>query len=402
MSAKFLYLYSIPTNMNVSFFTVKGKNDVTSIYIRFADSKRFDKKTSTGLSVKFDDWSKTKQQVKNTSNNSQKDFINTKLRELKNFVFEQYNFDYNSQNFIADNWLKEKITSFFGRAELNQLHKIYFIDWVQKFIDDCDVRMFKGKLIEKRTIQHYQTTLFKLRNHEKHFDVKLRFQDIGLIFYRNFLFYCLKIEKINENTTGGLIANIKKWCKEIEIEGLPINPEYRHSEFSTISNKTKDVYLNDDEIDIIFNYDFSYSERLENVKDNFIIGLRTGLRISDFLRLKKINFKDGFIYVETKKTGQNVKIALHKQIKAILDKRSQNLPNQISDQKFNEYVKEVCKIVGFVELVEGAKMIEMKNVDGFFESTTTLKNTMRKVYGTYPKYELISSHTCRRSFASNL
>jgi integrase len=389
--------------MTVLFFVVKGKNETCSIYVRFADSNRYDRKKSTGLSVNFNDWSEKKEQVKITSSNSQKDFINNKLREIKNYLLEQYNFDYNTQKHIGDNWLKDKIKEFFGRAEKNELHKIYFVDWVQKFIDDCAIRLYKGKPIAKRTVQHYQTTINKLNNYEKHFKIKLRFQDIDLKFYRNFLFYCLTIEKLNENTTGGYVTNIKKWCKEIDIEGLPINPQYRHSEFSVISNKTKDIYLTEKEIDIVFNYDFTYSEKLSNVKDNFIIGMRTGLRISDFMRLKKIDIKDGFIEIETTKTSHPVVIPLHPQVKDILLKRNGNLPTQISDQKFNEYVKEVCKETGFIEMVEGAKMINKKDEKNFFgNSTIELKNKSRKEFGIYPKHELISSHTCRRSFASNL
>jgi integrase len=389
--------------MKVSFFTIKSKNEVTSIHVRFADSKRFDKKAKTGLSVKFEDWSKTKEQVKLTSNNAQKDFINTKLREIATYLLNQYNLDYNTQKFIGSNWLKENIANFFGRAEKNESYKIYFVDWVQKFIDDCNFRLYNGKPIAKRTVQHYQTTINKLNNYENHFNTKLRFQDIGLEFYRNFLFYCLTIEKINNNTTGGYITNLKKWCKEIEIEGLPINPQYRHSEFSTISNKTKDVYLNNDEINEIYNFDFTHSQRLENVRDNFIIGLRTGLRISDFLRLKNIDFKDGNIQIATSKTDHNVIIPLHWQVIEILNKRNQNLPNQITDQKFNKYVKEVCQEIGFKEKVEGAKMINKKDDAEFFKnSKVAISNKMRKEFGTYHKYELISSHTCRRSFASNL
>lgn len=63
------------------------------------------------------------------------------------------------------------------------------------------------------------------------------------------------------------------------------------------------------------------------------------------------------------------------------------MPYPISEQKLNDYVKEVCKKVGIDEVVEGSKMDP---------------ETKRKVKGLYPKYELISTHTCRRSFATNL
>jgi len=189
----------------------------------------------------------------------------------------------------------------------------------------------------------------------------------------------------------------------IEIEGYPINPQYKSSEFTSISNKTKDIYLTEEEINVLYNHNFNDSERLENVRDNFIFGLRTGLRISDFLSLQHFNFVGDNIEIETKKTGYKVLIPIHPQIKAILGKNNGKLPRPISDAKFNEYVKEVCKEVGFTEMVEGAKMINKKDDKDFFPIADLIsKNKSRKEFGIYPKYELITSHTCRRSFASNL
>lgn len=389
--------------MKARYFIIKGKNENCSIYVRFWDSNRIDQKCKTGLSVNFNFWSDKKEQVKTTVTSPQKDFINNNLRSLETYLLEQYNIDYNSKEHIGSDWLKTKITNFFGRASLEELHKIYFTNWVQKFINDCEKRLYKGKPIAKRTKQHYETTINKLNNYEKHHKTKLRFQDINLEFYRKFLDYCINVERLNNNTTGGYIVNIKMWCKNIEIDGLPINPQYKHSEFATVSNKTKDVYLSELEINRIFNYDFSYSERLENVRDNFIIGLRTGLRISDFMKLNKLDFKNGYIEIETAKTSKAVVIPMHEQVKKILEKRSGNLPNQISDQKFNEYIKEVCQKIGFNEIIEGGKMVNKKDEENFFPDKKIIsKNKNRKEYGNFPKHQLITSHTCRRSFASNL
>ncbi len=389
--------------MKVRFFTIKSKSELSSIYVRFWDSKKIDQKTKTGLTVKFSNWSESKEQVKNNILTPEKDLINNTLRKIENYLIEEYNTDHINQQYINKFWLKDKIKNFFGKADKTELHKVYFTDWVQKFIDESPTRLYKGEPVKKRTIQHYTTTKYKLEAYEKHFNTKLRFQDIGLEFYRNFLFYCQNIEKINNNTIGGYVTNLKKWCKITDIEGLPINPQYRHSEFSTISNTTKDVYLTENEINKIYAHDFSHSERLDNAKDNFIFGLRTGLRISDFLSLEKYNFIGDYIEITTKKTTQPVVIPLHEQIKNILEKRNGNLPHQISDAKFNEYIKEVCQEVGFNEMIEGAKMIVQKEEDDFFPDISVIsKNKSRKIFGIYPKHELITSHTCRRSFASNL
>jgi hypothetical protein len=53
---------------------------------------------------------------------------------------------------------------------------------------------------------------------------------------------------------------------------------------------------------------------------------------------------------------------------------------------FNRYLKQLSKIAGIDALVKGNKFDEDKK---------------RYIGGIYPKFELVSSHICRRSFASN-
>ncbi len=373
--------------MKVRYRTRKGKNEYASIYIRFWDSNRINQETKTGLVIKRDNWSDTKQRVKPKTEATQKDFINQNLRDLNNYIVEQYNIDFNSKKHLSNKWLKNNVENFFGRTNSDELHKSYFDEWIKKFIEEAPKRLYRGKPIAKRTIQHYRTTLHKIIAFQEFHNTKLRFEGIDLNFYRNFLDYCRTTENLNDNTIGGYVVNIKMWCKNIELEGFSVNPQYKHSEFMAISNKTKDTYLTEAEINKIYNHDFSGSIKLDNARDLFVLGLRTGLRISDFLRLKEINIKKGFIEIETAKTGEPVIIPLHSQIQAIIEKNQGKLPYSISNQRFNLYVKEVCNEAGIIEIIEGAKMNP---------------TTRRKEEGTFPKYELISSHTCRRSFASNL
>ena len=71
--------------------------------------------------------------------------------------------------------------------------------------------------------------------------------------------------------------------------------------------------------------------------------------------------------------------------------KKQTIPN------FNLYIKVVAKVAGLTETVEGGKISEITvNVNGKEEIIH------RKVMGTYPKYELVSSHICRRTFATLL
>lgn len=368
-------------------FILKGDNNPTNIVCRFKPAQEYDFMCSTGIWIDRKDWSNEKQRIKQKASIQSKDLINSKLSKLQNTINDKWTIASLNGETIPKDWLKNVINVFFGKAKPNEQYKIYFTDWAEKYITESPKRLYKGKPLTKQRITTYKTLHKALIEFEQHRKAKLKFQDIDLNFYRNFVSWCQTVKHYNTNTIGGRIKIIKMWCKNIELDGLPVNAQYKHSEFMSISTQTKDTYLTEAEINKVFEHDFSHSIRLEKARNLFIIGLRTGLRISDFMRLKEFNIKKEFIEVETLKTKEKVVIPLHHQVKAILNKNGGKLPPTISDQKFNDYIKEICKEVGITELIEGAKI----NPD-----------TKRKETGIYPKYELISSHTCRRSFATNL
>ena len=88
------------------------------------------------------------------------------------------------------------------------------------------------------------------------------------------------------------------------------------------------------------------------------------------------------------KTNKIMTVPLSKKVLEILKKRGGNFPYSISDQKYNDYIKDVCKLAEIDEKVKGS-IIEVT------------KKEKRKKSGTYEKWELVSSHIGRRSFATN-
>jgi integrase len=91
------------------------------------------------------------------------------------------------------------------------------------------------------------------------------------------------------------------------------------------------------------------------------------------------------IRIKQQKTGKLLEIPIFKMVKEIMDKRNGEFPAAISDQRYNTNIKKVCKIVGLTQIVYGSKMD---------------KTTKRLIKGQFPKYELVSSHIGRRSFAT--
>ncbi|UYW01756.1 tyrosine-type recombinase/integrase [Flavobacterium agricola] len=155
------------------------------------------------------------------------------------------------------------------------------------------------------------------------------------------------------------------------------------------------IYLTLEDIDKIESIEETeLSESLQNAKDWLIISCFTGQRVSDFMRFNSsmIRIEDGIKYIEftQQKTSKKMTLPLHPKVIEILDKRGGEFPYKISDQKYNDFIKVVCKTAGLNQSTSGSKVVD---VDG--------KGKYRKQEGVYEKWELVTSHIGRRSFATN-
>ena len=337
-------------------FLVKGTKGYSNILVRFKNGRKFDYSASTDLKVLPNHWSKAKQKVKNIADAAYKDDVNNHLFKLENFIIKEFNSDNSKGVYIDRDWLKTKIANHFNRpVNDDAIDQVFFLPFVERFIELAPSRIIKGKNkpVSSGTITKYTTTKNKIIEYEKKFKTKLKFTDLNLTFYDRFVNYLTQDQKINLGTVGNYIGTIKTMARDAKLQGLPVHEHINHPKFFAPKVKADSIYLRDEQINKIYKHDYEGVERLENARDLFIIGLRTGLRVSDFLRLKATNIKEGFIEIETQKTGQDVVIPMHPQVKAIL-KKHKGFPRSISDQKFNLHIKDVCQEAGFTQQIEGS------------------------------------------------
>ncbi len=167
--------------------------------------------------------------------------------------------------------------------------------------------------------------------------------------------------------------------------GTNTNLNYKSRKFSVTSENTAAIYLSQQEVNELEALDLANNKRLECVRDLFLVGCYTGLRYSDYSILKPEQIKDGFIETPQIKTGESVVIPIHPTVEKILAKYNGNLPRSISNQKTNEYLKELGKL--------------LPSLSSTISKTFTKGGT--RVTVNYSKWELLSSHTARRSFATN-
>ena len=380
-------------------FRIKTNNDWNTIYYRFKQGGQFDLELSTKIQAPKNRWSQSKQKILTTHEINFREF-NNQLEALDNYVRNEYENSKLKSVTINSKWLKEKIAFFFNRetdnVEVNET--LFFSSYIEKFIKASHKKKTRDNVpVSKKTIQHYTTTKNKVIAFEKFKGNRILLNSVNIDFHTEFIDFLENEQYLNPNTIGGYVDDIKLFCSNASKKGLDLPSDYRLSEFYSPSNKTNDVYLNEEEINKIYDGKFEY-DHLDNARDWFIIGLRTGFRVSDFLELSTNNIKDGYIEKTTKKTEFSVIIPLHNQVKEILKKRNGEFPRKITDQRFNDFIKKVSKEVGIKKIVEGSKMTEISVKD----ENEKEKIIHRKKFGKYPKYELVSSHICRRSFATNL
>ena len=165
---------------------------------------------------------------------------------------------------------------------------------------------------------------------------------------------------------------------------LTTNNIFTHRKFKSINFKSDTVYLNTDEIRELQTLDLTRDPRYDRVRDMFVIGCYTGLRFSDLTKITPQHIENGMIELSRSKTGKAVFIPMANDVVNILAKYNNTLP-KISNQKYNEYLYEVCKKS---ELLQ--KEITVNEIKGGKKFTITK-----------PKHDFVCSHTARRSFATN-
>ncbi|MBP6978220.1 MAG: phage integrase SAM-like domain-containing protein [Bacteroidales bacterium] len=344
---------------------------------------------STGQMIHPDQWDSDNQRVRESDNramNKIHEGINIELKKFETKIRQIFT-QFELLNVIPTvEEVKEQLDKEFKNK--NPHRKIDLVSFIESLIKDSKegIRLTdEGKKISLYTIKGYGTTL----NHLKEFHEKNRypinFKNINKQFYGQFYQYFLK-RNHSTNSIGKHIKNIKVFMGEALKRGLTDNREFREKEFRTIQEDTYQIYLTLEELQKIHNHDFSAIPHLDRVRDIFLIGCFTGLRFGDLAGLRPENIiKDGIqLRIKTQKTGETVVVPLHPIVREILSKYNGKIPRVPTNQVFNRFLKKIG------EESEINSTVEVSITKGGL-----VKKTIRK------KYELITVHSARRSFATN-
>jgi integrase len=234
------------------------------------------------------------------------------------------------------------------------------------------------------TIQVYRTSKKHLMNFaSKSNKNEIDFEDINADFYDNYIQY-LNSLNLAKNSVGKQIKVLKTFLNSATDRGINSNQFFKTKFFKKPIEEVDKIFLTDEEIQRIYKLDLSGQGSIESVRDLFIIACYTGFRFSDFSTLEQSHITDSYITKKTIKTKTKVIIPIHPVVREILGKYDYRLPKCIANTHANAHLKTIAEIAMINSDIE-----VIKTIGGKFERNV------------YKKWELVCTHTARRSFATN-
>lgn len=335
-------------------------------------------KYSTGEKILPKLWDDEKQRPKSTRGAGGHSELAARLSNLKFDAEEIYRKLINDKQTPTPDKIRYELDLL--SEKIKRTGKPTLLSFISSFIAECQ------HLRKPSTLQVYNSSFDHLKAYAVFKRTPIDFDNIDIEFYNGFTSYLAIELKLSNNTIGKIIKTLKTFLNEATERGINTNLEFKKRKFKTTKEESDSIYLTTEELDKIYALDLSEDKPLERVRDLFIIGCYTGLRFSDFSQIQKQNIIDNKnIRIRTQKTGEVVVIPLHKSVKEILSRYNGEIPKPISNQKMNDYLKVITRKADLVSPYE-----------------TSITKGGKRVKTTLERCELITTHTARRSFATNL
>ena len=380
-------------------FITKGENDPVSILLRLVHGRKIDIIKETGYFVKPKDWIKPKRKDKKGNpinkgviekpnpKTAEGKKLNEDLRILDVEILKRFNEATTKGEIINPSWLSHQINEILNRNEKTDLNNL--IEYIDHYIAELPTHIQKRTKkvgVSVHTLKKFKTLKNKITEYQKIKKSVFLVSDINPKFTQDFTTYLLK-QNYSVNYVGSLVKYLKTVCTNARNNDIKTHKQLH--DIDIIKESTEKITLSFDELEKINNLNFEKTS-LSNARDWLVIGCYLGQRVSDLLNLTNDNLtvRNSIQMIEftQQKTGKLILTPLHPIINNILERNKGLFPYKISDAKFNKYIKEVCQLAEINTPTKGAKLN---------------KYTKRKEQGIYPKWELITSHVCRRSFATN-
>jgi len=366
-------------------FEVLSNSQTAPIYLRLSVKRGVTPRAKTGLCINYKDWSnetKLPKQTKGINKN-----ITTDLIKLKVFILEKLNQSVIKNDIINKEWLEHYIDVFFNRIDENKTQtKVTY--WINYIINKAPLmeNAKGGYGLSNSRVKAYNSLLKRFTEYQKNKTINIK--DLDKNGFNDFKIWLFDTKKYSPGSAIKFLTDLQKVVR-VASEFTTIAENFHSVKFKKVSTYDDDmdvISLTFDEIGRIQDLKLT-KESLVNARKWLILACFTGQRGGALLeRIKKENFyfygKDLIIKIKQKKVNQSITIPVLPPVKEIYQ---QGLPYQISTQKLNKHIKTICELAKINELVMGRKRNEKTN---------------RNEKMLRPKFEYISTHTGRRTFAT--
>lgn len=250
----------------------------------------------------------------------------------------------------------------------------------------------KERKVAPITIRMYRTMKNHLLAYQEYRRIKLNFISFDYNFYQDFIDFLTfeYVQRRRKDVTYGLKTNsIGKTIKQLRIFILDrmkrkiISP-IDLTDFKIPTEESDAIYLSFAELSKLHSVDLYAFPHLIEYRDLFVLACLTGLRFSDFSSLRPEDLRMDMLYKKQGKSDHWVVIPMRKEAKDIFNSLFRNGIPAFTNPEFNRHIKTIGKLAGICDLV-----------------TFVSKKGNGDVVETKPKYEWITTHTARRSFATN-
>ncbi|MEY2702628.1 MAG: hypothetical protein RLY43_1264 [Bacteroidota bacterium] len=358
----------------------------SNIYVRFSINRKTVLKRKTGLVINSADWSSERSQPKMSRDDLKS--IKSKLDYLALFIQEAYNTDISKGVDFNGDWLQYVIDVFNNKTPVVELDVL--TNYIEKYKDEapfktnskCGTGLSTGRIsnikLFKSTILRYEKECLNSQ--------KILIKNIDIQFAEDFKIWLSK-QGYSISYIGKNIANLNTMCNDAFKNGIETNKQIKNIKAVSEKRKPEDiVYLSIEEQQKIKETELTSTAYI-NARKWLLLGCLIGQRGGDLLSLTPDNIKERqgrkIIELVQQKTGKQVAIPISDKAMEYVENE---FPYKISLARFNEYIKKICEKAEINKPTTG--LINEEGKKG-------------KVKTTLPKWKTISSHVCRRSFATN-
>lgn len=331
----------------------KPKGEQYPIYMRLSMNRR-KHEYSVGFSINLNNWDKGKQRAKSKA--SLHEEINEKLSSLEKKVIDIKKSLEKENKLVTALLIKEILI---GKNKIDA-----FV--IESFNSYKTLLDKKGK-VKEISIKRYDETKNHLINFlktKKLNDIDVKYINYSFIQSFDLFLSQIKVKNtervIDVNTKNKHHSRFRTILLQAQKEGFINNNPY--AKFPLVNTPSTIDYLEEEELKKIMKHELAGNESLRRIRDIFVFSCFTGLRFTDAMDLTMssitIDKKNKYWLKTTQnKNSQFLGIPILKEAIEIIKKydgspereiKMKVLP-QISNQKFNVYIKEIANLVGITK-----------------------------------------------------